>query len=299
MSGKEHCSVERLTWPGPAPRGMMVTDLDGTLRLSQGGFLQRDLDALELLRKNRVVRAIATGRSLYSYLRSVPTDFPVDYVIFSSGAGVIETADWTLVKKEGLEPDQVAKAAGLIREYGLDYMIHAPVPDNHVFYYDSVTGGIPDFIRRIGLYRDCSFPLAEAPESIGCSAQLVAMAYGDNGVSVYEKIKEQLNGFTVIRTTSPLDGQTIWIEIFPPHVSKSLTAKWLAGELGVHERHTLSIGNDYNDLDLLEWAATSYVVGNAPEDLKKRFRSVASNDTGGVAEAVDSWLGRPDGIAGA
>ena len=299
MSGKENSSTQKLAWPGSAPRGMMVTDLDGTLRLCRGGFSQRDLDALELLRRNRVVRAIATGRSLFSYLRSVPRDFPIDYIIFSSGAGVIETAGWTLVKQEGLEPEQTAKAAGLMRECGLDYMIHAPVPDNHVFYYDSVTGGIPDFIRRIGLYRDYSFPLTEDPERIGRSAQLVAMASGDNGVSVYEKIKEQLPGFTVIRTTSPLDGRTIWIEIFPPHVSKSLTAKWLAGELGVRERHTLSIGNDYNDLDLLEWAASSCVVGNAPEDLKGRFRTVAPNDMGGVAEAVDSWLAEPEGIASA
>ncbi len=52
---------------------------------------------------------------------------------------------------------------------------------------------------------------------------------------------------------------------------------------------TMAIGNDYNDLDLLDWAAQSFVVDNAPVDLKCRFQQVGSNNNGGVAEAVNHW----------
>ena len=62
--------------------------------------------------------------------------------------------------------------------------------------------------------------------------------------------------------------------------------------LGIDKRRIVSVGNDYNDLDLLEWTDTSYVVGNAPQDLKNRFTGVASNDSGGVAEAAQRWLDR-------
>jgi hydroxymethylpyrimidine pyrophosphatase-like HAD family hydrolase len=99
-----------------------------------------------------------------------------------------------------------------------------------------------------------------------------------------------LPGFNVIQTTSPLDGESTWIEIFPTTVSKSLTAAWLAEELGVDRSRTVAVGNDYNDLDLLEWSASSYVVANAPTDLKSRFPSVASNNDAGVAETVTRWL---------
>jgi len=43
-------------------------------------------------------------------------------------------------------------------------------------------------------------------------------------------------------------------------------------------------------VDLLEWAAHSFVVDNAPEDMKNRFETVCSNDNGGVAEVVGRWL---------
>jgi hydroxymethylpyrimidine pyrophosphatase-like HAD family hydrolase len=39
-------------------------------------------------------------------------------------------------------------------------------------------------------------------------------------------------------------------------------------------------------VDLLEWAAHSFVVENAPADMRAEFETVSSNDNGGVAEAV-------------
>jgi hydroxymethylpyrimidine pyrophosphatase-like HAD family hydrolase len=87
-----------------------------------------------------------------------------------------------------------------------------------------------------------------------------------------------------------LDGKSTWIEIFPAGVSKSRTAKWLASRLGIPDLQTLSVGNDYNDADLLEWAASSFVTANAPEALRQRFPIVASNNHGGVSEAIERWL---------
>ncbi|MFO7459557.1 MAG: HAD hydrolase family protein, partial [Desulfatiglandales bacterium] len=93
-----------------------------------------------------------------------------------------------------------------------------------------------------------------------------------------------------IQTTSPLDGRSMWIEVFPAQVSKSLTTAWLAAKLTIPRDRTVSVGNDYNDLDLLEWTPDRFVVANAPRDLSARFPTVASNNDGGVAEAVDRWL---------
>ncbi|MCP4045415.1 MAG: HAD hydrolase family protein, partial [Gammaproteobacteria bacterium] len=67
-------------------------------------------------------------------------------------------------------------------------------------------------------------------------------------------------------------------------------ASWLASRLDTDPADIMAIGNDYNDLDLLEWAQQSFVVENAPIELKSRFQQVASNDNGGVAEAVEHWF---------
>ena len=103
-------------------------------------------------------------------------------------------------------------------------------------------------------------------------------------------VRRVLSGLSVIQTTSPLDHTSTWIEVFHPDVSKSGTVAWLAAKLDVDQIDTLAIGNDYNDQDLLEWAADSFVVENAPQDLKARFQTVASNNDGGVAEAIEQWL---------
>ena len=63
-----------------------------------------------------------------------------------------------------------------------------------------------------------------------------------------------------------------------------------AAELGIPRAHTLSVGNDFNDLDLLEWAQTRFVTANAPAELRERFPIVASNDGCGVAEAIARWI---------
>jgi hypothetical protein len=69
-----------------------------------------------------------------------------------------------------------------------------------------------------------------------------------------------------------------------------LAARWLAQKLDIPFHHTLSVGNDYNDLDLLSWSAKSYVMANAPAELKSNYHTLASNDEGGVAEAIERWL---------
>jgi hydroxymethylpyrimidine pyrophosphatase-like HAD family hydrolase len=60
----------------------------------------------------------------------------------------------------------------------------------------------------------------------------------------------------------------------------------------VARTRTLSVGNDFNDLDLLEWAHSPFVMANAPAELRQRFATVASNDHCGVAEAAERWIER-------
>ncbi len=147
-----------------------------------------------------------------------------------------------------------------------------------------------DFDRRLELYSRHAEILTETSNGFGPATQLLAVVPARNGTTVLEAIRNDLIDFNVIQTTSPLDGESTWIEIFPTTVSKSQTAAWLAEELQIDKQQIVSVGNDYNDLDLLEWTDSSYVVDNAPADLRNRFTTVASNNNGGVAEAAQRWL---------
>lgn len=276
--------------PGPAA-GLFVTDLDGTLLRSDRTLAAADAAALARLAARGVVRAVATGRSLFSF-RTLPlaATLPVDFIIFSSGAGVVEQPGGRLLRGVSLEPEELEAAFAVLTRLPLDVMVHRAVPESHRFGYRVRQPPHEDFERRLALYRDAAFPLEDPPAEFGPASQLVAIADGAAGESILEEVRRRLPHLTVIRTTSPLDGRSLWIEVFPAAVSKGKTAGWLAARLGIAAERTLAVGNDYNDIDLLEWAAAPFVTANAPAPLRRRFPAVAANDDGGVAEAVTRWL---------
>ena len=278
--------------PSPAggPAGLFITDLDGTLLRSDRTLAASDLAALRRLGDHGVVRAVATGRSIFSFENATPAELPVEYVIFSSGAGVAVHPGGRLLRSAGLEPAEIRQAVALLRALNLDFMVQRAIPDTHVFGYSAGTGDNPDFAARIDLYRRFAFPLDDDIDRFGPATQLVAIVPPERAETALAAVRRELGGLTVIRTTSPLDGRSTWIEVFPPGISKGQTAEWLAAGLGVARTRTFSVGNDFNDLDLLEWAQSPYVTANAPEELRRRFPTVASNDRCGVAEAIGRWL---------
>ena len=272
------------------PRGLFVCDFDGTLLRSDRSFSDADLEALKQLEAFGIVRVIATGRSIYSLNTVSISELPVDFIIFSSGAGITEHPGGDIIRKVSLEAHEVSQAIAILQADDLDFMVHRPIPDNHVFGYFESTTANADFKRRIDLYSEFAFPLDETSDGFGTATQLLAILPPAANPQVLETIRKKLPDFNIIQTTSPLDGQSTWIEIFPATVSKGLTVAWLTTEFDIDPSQTLSIGNDYNDLDLLEWTASSFVVRNAPDDLKERFPVVASHNECGVAEGIRRWL---------
>lgn len=274
---------------------MVVTDLDGTLYQKDRRASPRNLRTLQELGGAGVVRAVATGRNLYSARQALPPGFPVDYLLFSSGAGVMDWAEQRLLRSSSLSAAEAARVLAVLAGRGLDFMLHRPIPDNHFFWYYGSGRDNPDFEARKGIYaRFCSPGDPSSRPAEAC--QFVVVEPPDRRPSCYEELRAEFAGLTVLRTTSPLDGRSRWIEIFPAHVSKSQAAAWLAAERGIDRERVLAVGNDYNDLDLLDWAACAYVVAGSPPELRSRFPTAASGDESDFAEAVALWRrSRPPG----
>jgi hydroxymethylpyrimidine pyrophosphatase-like HAD family hydrolase len=54
----------------------------------------------------------------------------------------------------------------------------------------------------------------------------------------------------------------------------------------------MAIGDNYNDLEMLEFAGLAFVMGNASEELKQNgWRVTGSNAENGVAQALEKILG--------
>lgn len=263
---------------------LVVTDLDGTLLNSQGELSLRDRCSLLELAKRGIYCVVATGRSPYSFDKVAAGDFPIDYLIFSSGAGVINWQTKELLLDSEISAPEAQRAVDILVGEGVDFMVHEPIPANHRFLFFDSGNGNPDFHRRISIYRQHCRPLAVGVGLQSPITQLVAVLPPD--VDRFHALKEKLAGFKVVRATSPLDGTSIWMEIFHPSVSKANATLWLCRRLGVGIGSVVAVGNDYNDLDLLGTFGKSYVVANAPAELRDAYRVVDSNNLSGFSQAM-------------
>ncbi|MGK0172271.1 MAG: HAD superfamily hydrolase (TIGR01484 family) [Gammaproteobacteria bacterium] len=269
--------------------GLVATDLDGTLMSSRRTVSSTDLQTLHDLGAAGVTRVVATGRSLYSARLALPPDFPIDYLVFSTGAGVMDWSTQKLLRHNALSQGELACAVNAVESLGLDFMAHWEVPDNHRFVYRRGSSDARgDFEQRLTRYREYAQEWeagAPAPERV---SQLVAIAHATRA-ELFDVLTDDLPHLQVVRATSPLDGQSWWLEIFPPGVSKSHACAWLFERNKLHGQRTLAIGNDYNDEDMLAWAESAFVVANAPAVLREKHLSVPSNDHSGFSVAVAKW----------
>ncbi|MFC1887296.1 HAD family hydrolase [Candidatus Cloacimonadota bacterium] len=267
---------------------LVATDLDRTLLNDEGRLSDKNLRALERLKQHDFTTIIATGRNIYSARKILDSNLNFDHLIFSSGSGVLDWRKDELIFNVSLTMSDSARAVDILLKHKADFMIHDEVPDNHHFlYYDHGYNNV-DFRNRISLYEEFANEWDKSEIKFPVS-QILAVIPQDE-MQKFDLIREELSFVKVIRTTSPLDHSTIWLEIFPSHVSKGHTLSWLCNRLGIDQKNTFSLGNDYNDIDMLEWTNQGYLVANAPDDMKSNYPHTLSNEDDGFSVWVEQIL---------
>lgn len=265
---------------------MVVTDLDGTLLNAQQQFSSTDFNSMVDLGNQEIIRVIATGRSPFSFHRVMPVDFPIDYLVFSSGAGIMDFRTKEILYSRNLPEATVHSIAMSLRDMGLGFKVLAPVPENHHYVYYHNGALHPDFVRRMEFYRGYEKPISFDPPNFGEACQFLIILPPDP--VWFEQLKSGFPGVKVIRATSPIDHESIWMEIYHKDVSKGNAVKFLCDRHQIHAGDTLGIGNDYNDIDLLGFVGQPYVVSNAPAELKALYQVVASHNESGFSAALHS-----------
>ncbi len=272
---------------------MFITDFDGTLLTDNKTIRNADLETLAALRRKNIVTAIATGRSLFSFTRALdqigmaPNDLAVDYLIFSTGAGIQDMNRHENILSHALSQDEILKIMDYFDGIGIDYAVQDAIPRTEYFLSKSHGAENPDFERRIAFYPGMGRPIEDHESVFEQATEVLAIVPGKIPQNKLAEIRLALSEFSVILATSPLDHQSTWIEVFPKAVSKSRSAEWLARQLGISYDTVVAVGNDYNDKDMLEWAGKGFLVANGPDDMKSQFSMVASNNHCGVTDAAE------------
>ncbi|MBN2891347.1 MAG: HAD-IIB family hydrolase [Bacteroidales bacterium] len=265
---------------------IVFTDLDSTFLNSDAKISKKNMDTLFYLQKKGVVTVAATGRNIFSCNNVLSPDLPFDYLIFSTGIGMMDFKSKKIINSHHFEIQQSLYISSLLIQLGFNIFIHNTVPDNHFFYYQRSKHN-PDFESRFKIYENFGTELKSLEQIKNVSQFVLVLNHGqEEFVRVTEVIHNNTSNIKIIRATSPINHKNIWLEVYPENVSKGNSAIELCELLNIDIKDSIAIGNDYNDIELLEVAGKSFIVENAPEELKSKYEVVASNDNDGFSEAV-------------
>ncbi len=251
---------------------LLASDLDGTILAHDAGFNEKDLDVLQLLGERGVVRVVATGRTLQSAFRVLPDDFPIDYLVFSSGAGIYCWRTKQLLSTCHLGYQKAKEVVEVFKQFHVEYTLHYPIPENHLFFHPEGDDPHPDFERYLQFNQPHAELINGSVPEMDYTQTLAFMP----DMQTYHAIEKLLPGVKVVRATSPIDGQSIWMECFNSRVSKANGIQEVCRIENIAAQNVTVIGNDYNDLDMLTTFEKAFVVENAPDELRQQFTNLVN-----------------------
>ena len=120
----------------------------------------------------------------------------------------------------------------------------------------------------------------------GTMARMSSALQALENVGMYE-------AFTVLRTEYPARDLSM-IDVLNAGCSKGDALERWAKHRGYRREEVMAVGDNHNDIEMLEFAGYPVIMGNACDELRARGWTVTrGNDDCGVAAAVDLALGTP------
>jgi hypothetical protein len=282
------------------PVRLLAIDVDGTLLPAATHTISlRTGRALLAAQQAGITVAIATGRRA-AYTRPLIEGFGLraDTPLITSNGTVTctlggETTDCCHMSA------QVARGiCGVIRPFG-----------TMVFTFDRPGRGelvVEDLAQaheRISLWVEANHNAIEVVKPIELALEdgndpIQGMAAGGiermRAAEKALKASEWAQECGSVRTEYPARDLTI-LDLLPPGISKGWALERMAARLGIDRKETMAIGDNWNDVAMLEWAGQGIVMGNAAQELRtmakmRGWKQAPSSDQDGVAVVLEGML---------
>ena len=274
------------------PVRLVAIDIDGTLLGSQGVVPEANVAALEAAVARGVSVVLVTGRS-FPFARPVLEGLPEAIALIVSNGALVKTRDG-VTRARHLLPRDVARvvlentkpyrdAVAVIFDRFDDAHIVAERMDwqhpNRRGYYDRNR----QHIRQTVPLKDA---LTEDPVQVMFNGSVSAM----------EEILDVLDRwpgprrFQVLKTEYVERDFTL-LDLLAEGCTKGAALGEWARARGVAPDEVMAIGDNFNDLEMLEYAGVPVVMANAVDELKTRgWHVTASNTACGVAAALETFV---------
>ncbi len=295
------CRLEWMTVAVPGTIKMIAIDIDGTLLPSAGVAVSRR-NRLALLRAQAygVEIVIATGRrQAYAMPLLEPLGLDRSTVIVSSNGTVTRTFAGDRIDRHFLPIDTARELCAVLRAFGgtTVFTFDKEGPGELALEsLDALTEQIAPWVEANRPWIEEIRPLERAFDSGEPPVQ--GMVCGPvremTDAENWLRASRYAGLIETHRTEYPARDLSI-LDVLPPGCSKGVALDMLARQRGLTQENVMAIGDNYNDIEMLEYAGHPVVMANAAPELltmaqERGWQLAPANDDDGVGSIVEQVL---------
>ena len=268
-------------------------DVDGTLLDSRGHLPDANREAIFEAVASGIHVALVTGRS-YPFARPVADTLPESVTLIVSSGAVERAMDGAVLARRLLDrrvARDVLEATRPLRDHAA--LIFDRDESNQIV-FETMNWEHPGrknyWLRNshlIGQTVPLEAALVEDPVEVMFNGAGVAMR------ALTESLQREARGFTV-SLTEYVHRDFSLVDVTAPNATKGQALAWRAEQLGLTREQVMAVGDNFNDVEMLEYAGTPVLMANAVEGLwRPGWHVTGHQDEAGLAQAVRKFALRP------
>jgi Cof subfamily protein (haloacid dehalogenase superfamily) len=275
---------------------LIALDLDGTVLDSHGQIPDANRAAIARALAAGVEVAIATGRR-YEFARAIFERLPAPLTLILSNGAIVKWHDGRTAMRRLLPraaartvlagaPEHRSSAALIFdrpREGQVVFEAIDWTDDRHRRFYEANRAFVSE-------HSPLEEALTEDPVQVMFTGRCAAMRSLAEGLRDGAEGAESGERYSVALTEYAHRDFSL-VDVVQAGCSKGAALADWAARQGLSPAEVMAVGDNLNDLEMLEFAGTAVVMGNAVETLKTRgWAATATNDEAGVAEAIETFV---------
>ena len=250
-------------------------DIDGTLLDTHGRMPESNCTAIYDAVAAGIHVALVTGRS-YPFARPVADRLPSSVSLIVSNGAVERAMDGSTFVRRLLDRDTARQVLNATRRHRhAAALVFDRDFDRQVVYetMDWEHPGRQRYWSRNHSHIAQSIPLEDA--LIEDPIQVMYNGGVDDMRALFDWLQRD---FSLVDVTSS-------------EATKGRALAWRAQQLGLSRDEVMAIGDNFNDVEMLEFAGHPVLMDNAVDSLKSRgWHVTAHQDEAGVAQAIDRFV---------
>lgn len=265
---------------------LIAIDMDGTLLNSKNEVSERTRRAILKAGEKGTHVILATGRLLTSAIQH-SNRINLRRPIISSNGAVVVDENKKIIYEKSIQREAIEAISYLADKENLYY--HFYTRDS--FYSNQYVEDIIEFYNPKGVKKEnmVKFNLyKDIKEIIDNNIDIYKFIFIDNDTKKLYKLREELKNIKNVNVSSSWSNN---IEVMEEEVSKGNSLKYLCERLNVKRENVIAIGDNENDMSMINFAGLGVSMGNGNKKIKTIADIITStNDEDGVAKIIEKYI---------